>query len=106
MLCKVVEGLGLSYKTANELNSIIDNNLPGRPPFKTRELVIGGEHLEFHYREILPSIQAIFGNPELAHDMVFAPERHYHDSEQKHRVYSEMHTGDWWWSVQVCIKEF
>jgi len=74
MLCKVVEGLGLSYKTENKLNSIINNNLPGCPPFKTQELVIRGECLEFHYQEILPSIQAIFGNLELAHDMVFAPE--------------------------------
>ena len=104
MLCKVVERLGLSYKTANELNNIIDNELPGRPPFKSQEFIIGGECLQFHYRDILLCIQAIFGDPEFSRDMVFAPERHYENPEQMNRVYSEMHTGDWWWSVQVRAK--
>ena len=102
----MVERLGLSYKTANELNTIIDNKLPGCPPFKSQELVIGGERLQFHYRDILPCIRAIFGDPDLARDMVFAPERHYHDPQRTNRIYSEMHTGDWWWSVQVRNKYF
>ena len=94
------------YKTANELNNIIDNELPRRPPFKCEEFVIGGERLQFYYQDILPCIRTIFGDPELARDMVFAPERHYENSEQTHWIYSEMHTGDWWWSVQVRIKHF
>jgi len=98
---KVVEKLGLSYKTANELNEIIDKELPGRPAFRCRELVIGGEQLEFHYREAIPCIRALYGDPEFADHLVFAPERHYTDREKTCRVYSEMHTGDWWWSVQV-----
>ncbi|KAH9013981.1 hypothetical protein EDB85DRAFT_1851431, partial [Lactarius pseudohatsudake] len=59
------------------------------------------EHLQFHYREIIPSIQAIFGNPEFARELVFAPERHYTDAKRTCRVYNEMYTADWWWSVQV-----
>ena len=102
---KVIEKLGLSYKTANELNDIIDKELPGRPPFKLHELVIGGERLQFHYREAIPCIRALFGDPKFTNDLVFAPERHYADREKTCRVYSEMHTGDWWWSVQVR-KEF
>ena len=100
-LLKVVEALGLSYRTADELNTIIDKKLPGYPSFKSSVIKIGGENLQFHYRDILGCIRAIYGNPEFAHDLVFAPERHYLDSEQTCRVYSEMHTGDWWWSVQV-----
>ena len=34
-------------------------------------------------------------------DLVFAPEHHYTNHQHKCCVYSEMHTGDWWWSVQV-----
>lgn len=30
---KVVDHLGLSYSTANELNAIINSDLPGQPPF-------------------------------------------------------------------------
>ena len=33
--------------------------------------------------------------------MVFVPERHYTDHTRTCRVYSDMHTGDWWWAVQV-----
>ena len=86
---------------SRELNSIIDKNLSGPPQFHCQELSIGGECLEFYYRDIIQCIRALFGNPEFANDLVFAPERHYTDSNQKCRVYSEMHTGEWWWSVQV-----
>lgn len=64
-------------------------------------LSVGGEDLEFHYREIIPSIRSLFGNPEFAHELVYAPEQHYTDAERTRRVYNEMHTGNWWWSVQV-----
>lgn len=80
------------------------DNLPGRPPFVCKELVMGGEHLKFYCREILPSIKAIFGDPELKNDLIFAPERHFTDNERTCRIYNEMHTGDWWWSVQVRHK--
>ncbi|KAI9429265.1 hypothetical protein H4582DRAFT_1827220 [Lactarius indigo] len=100
---EVVERLGLSYSTSNELNSIIDK-LPGPPPFKSDVLEVGGEHLQFHHRDIILCIQALFGKPEFARDLVFAPERHYADAERICRVYSEMHTGDWWWSVQTSLE--
>ena len=98
---KVVDALGLSYKTANELNAFIDKKLAGYPSFKSSVVEIGGEQLQLHHRDVLECIRVLYGNPEFAHDLVFAPERHYLDSGQKCRVYSEMHTGDWWWSVQV-----
>jgi hypothetical protein len=103
VLWKVVQNLKLSYSTTRELNMFIDN-LPGRPPFVCKELVMGGEHLKFYCRKILPSLKAIFGDPELKHDLVFAPERHFTNNERTCRIYSEMHTGDWWWSVQVHRK--
>jgi hypothetical protein len=49
----------------------------------------------------LDCIRGIYGDPEFVRDLVFAPERHYVDHERTRRVYSEMYTGDWWWSVQV-----
>ncbi len=102
---KVVERLGLSYKTTNELNHIIDEELPRHPPFKTQGLVIGGEHIQLQFRDIIPCIRALYGNPEFAHEMVFAPERHYTNAEKTHHIFNEMHTGDWWWSVQVSDKD-
>ena len=100
-LPKVTEKLGLSFSSTKELNRIIDNVLPGRPRFECRELTIGGESLELHFRDILACIRSLFGDPDLAHSLVTAPERHYSNPERTDRVYSEMHTGDWWWAVQV-----
>ena len=75
--------------------------LPGHPVFKCRELVIGGETFELYFRDILSCIRTIYGDPELAQDLVVTPERHFTNIEQTDHVYSEMHTGDWRWSVQV-----
>jgi hypothetical protein len=98
---KVVDKLGLSYNSTKQLNNIIDNVLPGRPPFECRNLVIGGETLELYFRDILACIWSIYSDPELAQDLVVAPERHYADHKRTDRIYSEIHTGDWWWAVQV-----
>jgi Plavaka transposase len=73
-LWKVVEQLRLSYKTANELNQIIDQELPGHPLSKSQDLVIGGKHVQFHYCDVIPCIQALLGNPEFAGKLAFAPE--------------------------------
>ena len=105
MLWKVVNRLGLSYSTARELNQIIDT-LPGRPPFKSQDFTIGGETLTFYFRDVMQCIQSLYGDPEFAHELLFVPERHYLDPERTCRVYSEMHTRDWWWAVQVILSIF
>ena len=99
---KVVDDLGLSYSTPKDLNGIIDDLLPGRPPFQCQDLVIAGDTFQFYSRDLLQCIRTLYGDPEFAQDLVFVPERHYTDLERKSRVYNEMHTGDWWWAVQVC----
>lgn len=103
LLIKVVERLGISYRTARELNSIIDNELPasGQPPFQCKEVLIGKERLEFFYRDTLKCIAALYGDPDLVQDLVFAPERHYTNDKRTCRLVNEMHTGDWWWDIQV-----
>ncbi|KAF8257246.1 hypothetical protein EI94DRAFT_1632425, partial [Lactarius quietus] len=97
----VVDRLELSYHTPKQLNEIINDKLPGRPPFQCHKIVVASEHLQFYFRDILQSIRSLFGDPKFARDMVYALERHYANSERSSRVYSEMHTGDWWWAVQV-----
>lgn len=101
VLRRLVERLELSYRTTRELNSIIDNNLPGPPPFQCIELDVGNEHLEFFCRDALQCIRSLYGDPEFTKGMAFAPERHYTDDERTCHVVNEMYTGDLWWSVQV-----
>jgi hypothetical protein len=97
----VVDKLGLSYHNSRELNRIIDEQMPGRPKFKCEELRIGGESYEFHFRETIPCLRALFGDPRFSKHLALAPERHYQDAGHTTQVFSEMYTGKWWWSVQV-----
>ena len=98
---KVIDDLGLSYSTPKQLNDIINNMLPGCPPFKCQDLVIAGDTLPFYFHDILQCIRTLYGNPEFTCDLAFVPECHYTNHERTCRVYNEMHTGDWWWAVQV-----
>jgi hypothetical protein len=43
----------------------------------------------------------LYGNPELAPFLAHAPEKHFTSVDKKTRIYSEMHTGKWWWNIQV-----
>ena len=95
--------LGLSYKNVRELNKLIDNGLPRRPRFHRHDLQIGSETATMYSRDVLECIQALYGNPEFAAHLVFKPERHYRRSGgERGRIYHDLHTGNWWWEIQVC----
>ena len=92
------------FETIKQLNKIVDGELlggPGRPSFQRKEVKVGDEELEFYCRDAVQSIQALYGDPQFADQLVFTPERHYTSHERSCRIYNEMHTGDWWWAVQV-----
>ncbi|KAI0639898.1 hypothetical protein C8Q77DRAFT_1214290 [Trametes polyzona] len=97
--------LGLSYKNARDLNQIVDEKLSsGRPRFTRREVIVAGEAFEFFYRDVLECVRALYGDPEFAGLLVFAPERHYADADLTRRVYFDIHTGKWWWETQKEIE--
>ena len=52
-------------------------------------------------RDILECIEALYSDADFANQLVFKPERHYKNSDQNQRIYHDMHTGEWWWQVQV-----
>ena len=97
---QVHESLGLSYKTSKQLNAIVDK-LPGRPKFKKSEVTMAGEVFDVWHRDILECIQTLIGDPEFAGELKLAPEKHYTDKDHLNRVYSDVHTGKWWWKIQV-----
>ena len=99
---KIVDTLGLSYRSVKQMNELIDVKIPGRPRFLCKKLFIGHEHLEFYCRDVTECIRSLYGDPQFAQELAFAPERHYTTHERTCRIYNEMYTGDWWWSVQVC----
>jgi hypothetical protein len=96
------EALGLSFSNSEELNKIIDNKLPNTlPQFVQEEVGVGGQSYEFYHRDILECVKALYGDPELADVLAYAPEEHYTGPDKKCQVFSEMNTGKWWWSRQV-----
>ncbi|KAK1230796.1 hypothetical protein PQX77_006110 [Marasmius sp. AFHP31] len=101
----VVDALGLSFKTTQELNNIIDKQLPGRPTFKREEVVVAGEAFEFFHRDILECIKALWGDPDLTSHLIICPERHYTDGSCSTRLYHNMHTGNWWWATQEEVEK-
>ena len=86
----------------NELNDIIDSHLGGPPSFQCKELCIGNERLDFYCRDTLQCIRLLFGDLAFVQHLVLFPVQHYTSAEQSCRIVNEMHTGDWWWSLQVC----
>ena len=94
--------MGLSYKNVSELNEIIDEQLPlRRPAFSHHEATVMGEKFDMYARDILQCIEALWGDPEHVRYRCFAPERHYADADHTIRLYHDLHTGKWWWDVQV-----
>ncbi|KAI0040841.1 hypothetical protein FA95DRAFT_1502225 [Auriscalpium vulgare] len=102
---EVRERLDLSFKSTNDLNDIIDNQLPPSPEFKCEEITVSGETYDLHFRDVMDCIQSLYGTPEFLSSMAFAPERHYVDEDSTKRVYSEMNTGKWWWDIQVLLEK-
>ena len=102
---KIADHLGLSFRTAAQLNKMIDEKLPGRPPFMRSEVVVGGEVCEVYFRDIVKCIRSLFGDPKFAPYLTLAPEKHYtQGSDGKHaRMYHDLHTGKWWWATQVRL---
>lgn len=56
---------------------------------------------EVYFRDVIACLRALFGDPDFAPVLVFAPEKHYTDELRKVRLYHDMQTGRWWWSTQV-----
>ena len=100
---KIVDKLGLSYRSMQELNSMIDTELSGHSCFQCHVLDIGDEELEFFCRDVLECIQSLYGDPSWAQDMVFVPERHYTSHARTSQIYNELYTSNWWWTIQVSF---
>ncbi|THU75106.1 hypothetical protein K435DRAFT_591247, partial [Dendrothele bispora CBS 962.96] len=74
----VQESLGLSYHNSDDLNKIIDEQIPvQRPKFSREEVVIAGQAFDLYKRDILECIEALYGSPEHAQYLCVVPERHY-----------------------------
>ncbi|KAN0136430.1 hypothetical protein V8E53_005798 [Lactarius tabidus] len=78
--------------------------MPGWPKFKCKEVQLSGESYDFHFRELIPSLCALFRDPQFSEKLIFVLECHYQDTGHTMQVFSEMSTGKWWWSVQQSLE--
>lgn len=62
---------------------------------------MGDEAYDVYFRDLIECLKALFSDPEFARYLVFLPERHYADPDKTMRLFYDMHTGKWWWEVQV-----
>ncbi|KAG2148846.1 hypothetical protein DEU56DRAFT_909161 [Suillus clintonianus] len=77
----VSERLALSFKNANELNSMIDHELPTSRP------------------------KSLYSDLDFVQYLSFAPERHYTDENETVRLFHDMQTGKWWWDTQKKLDQ-
>jgi len=104
---QVSERLSLSFKNANELNAIVDHGLPtGHPKFKHKQIVVTGEVFDIYYCDVIKCVKSLYGDPDFAKYLAFAPERHYSDEDKTICLFHDMHTGKWWWDTQVRITDY
>ncbi|KAG1791568.1 uncharacterized protein HD556DRAFT_1432897 [Suillus plorans] len=102
----VSEHLLLSFKNANELNAIVDHELPtGRPKFKREQIIVAGEAFDVYYRDVIECVKSLYGDPDFANYLAFAPERHYSDEDETIRLFHDMHTSKWWWNTQKKLDQ-
>jgi len=99
------EGLGgtdaRSFRSAYTLRQHLDVLDPFSEYLVWTEAAIDdGQHATtFYYRNVLNCVRYLIRQVAYKSDMVYAPMREYDSSGE--RLYSEMHTADWWWDTQV-----
>ena len=86
-----------------EVDAIIDKKLPGHPRFQHHTVMVGSEVCDVFYRNVIECIRSLFGDPNFAPYLCFAPEKNYTDDTKETRMYHDMHTGKWWWATQVSF---
>jgi len=99
------EGLGgtdsRSLRSAYTLRQHLDILDPFREYLVWAEASIddGAHATTFYYRNIIDGIRYLIRQVAYSSDMVYTPIREYDSNGE--RLYSEMHTADWWWDMQV-----
>ena len=54
--------------------------------------------ISIHLQNLIGCLKFLMGHPGFRHNQTYKPSCVYNENE--HRVYNEMHTGEWWWKQQ------
>lgn len=93
---------GVCYTSAYTLSNILDIIDPDLSITSWKLMAVdhvGTGLIEFRYRSLETMIRHIFKQPSHADYMVYKPVKEF--DSNGYRLVSEMHTGNWWWRMQV-----
>lgn len=102
----------LKYQNSDDLINLEDRisqglNIDGwkQRRFTIQPMISGASPVEYSiiYRNIITVLRFLLGHRAFREDMVFEPVRQYNSDDK--RIYSEMHTGDWWWETQAKLPD-
>jgi len=94
----------VGYSSMHTLENLLRHFDPYSPYLEWLEGHVedGQRTLPFFCRNVLDCVRYLLRQIAYRDDLVYAPCREYDQSG--HRIYSEMHTADWWWDVQVLAR--
>ena len=58
--------------------------------------------IKYWSRDIINSMRWLMWQPAYAGHFIYAPQHCFNSNTRPKRLYTEMHTVDWWWETQVC----
>ena len=99
-----MEKLGLSYNNSRSLHQVLDNIPDQAGTWQTQYLTFKdhpNQTFIIRHRNIIQSIASLWGDPEHAKHLVYAPRKIFTDSHKTNHIFSEMWTGKWWHAIQV-----
>jgi hypothetical protein len=57
--------------------------------------------IKYWSRDIIKSIRWLMRQPAYSEHLIYAPQHSFNIDMPPKRLYTEMHTADWWWETQV-----
>lgn len=102
-----------SFRSPHTLHNIIDSIDPvlNLKAWKVGRAYFAGDakncHQEYYYRVLEECIQNLMERPAFRDHLVYRPVKEYKigSNGERKRVYSEIHTADWWHDEQVSTKK-
>ena len=95
------ESQGGSFTSAYSLYKLVDTMDRDLVPssWKTAEVQLWTGSIQYRYRDPVAIVTYLMRQRTFVNHMFYSPVQEFDTAGE--RIYSEMHTADWWWQTQV-----
>jgi hypothetical protein len=98
-----------SFENGNSIQKLVanmpDNLAPGEWELHTLEDMKWSDNhqrpIKYWSRDIIKSMRWLMGQPANDKHVIYAPQHDFKGDTPPKRLYTEMHTADRWWEIQV-----